>query len=104
MTRKRYDPTDAEQVAERQEIETLRQAQFKADWKWLLGDPRGKRIMSYLLAQTQWLGQSYVPGDALGTAYNEGRRSTAAIIYTTITQTGHDALGDILKELVGADG
>jgi hypothetical protein len=102
--RKTYDPNDPEQVEVRQREQTLAVVQARADWNWMLGDPRGRRILAGLLASFRFNASSYVPGDALATAYNEGARSCSAAIYATITQTGHDALVDILRELAAIDG
>ena len=105
MTRKRYDPTDPEQVAVRQEVETLRNEQRKADWKWMLDDPRGKRIMVDLLRQFRLFAPSYVPGDTMAMAFNEGMRASSAVLTNTILTIGsQEAVCDILKGLTDPNG
>lgn len=99
MARPKYDPNNEDHIQQRQENAALRKAQSEADWKWLLSDPRGVRIVVDLLDQFNLLGSSFVPGDPLATAFNEGKRACAIAINAGITTTRQEALVDVMQGL-----
>ena len=85
MTTRRYDPTDPEQASEWQQTEELRRAQLKADLNWLLSAPQGRRLLAKALVEYGLLGSSYAPGDALGSAFTEGKRAAAVDALAGVT-------------------
>lgn len=102
MTRK-YDPTDMEQVSERQQDAELRRQQIASDWDWFMSAPQGRRILGGILASCGMFGSSYVQGDALGTAYNEGKRAIGLQIYAGahagVTGNAHGhVIADLMHE------
>lgn len=52
----------------------------RADWRAVLAAPEGRRVLALILRQSNFLGASYAPGDALATAYNEGLRAVGRLI------------------------
>lgn len=74
-----HDPTD---VALEDEAAHLRQLAAErareiliGDFKWLMSNKRGRRYVHWQLEQARVFHQTFVPGDPLSTAFNEGRRS-----------------------------
>lgn len=104
MTRKRYDPNDEDQIAQRQKEQALRAQQRKADWEWFCADPRGRRILAEMLQDWRLFQMSHVPGDPLTTAFNEGMRACALATNAAITNTSQEALSEVLKGLTEANG
>ena len=102
MARK-YDPNNPDHVQQRQDDAALRKAQREADWHWLLSDPRGVRVCIDLLDQFGLLAPSFVPGDALATAYNEGKRSCAIAINGGITTARQTALVEVMQGLTASN-
>lgn len=88
----RYDPTDPDQVAQRQADAARAKQQVEADWEFLLRAPQGRRVLVALLTQSGFLHSSYVQGDALATAYGEGKREMGARIYSATTSVRQGAL------------
>ena len=57
----------------------------RADWSWLLADRRGRRILWGLMADAGLFRVSHT-GEALATAFNEGRRAIGlALLDKTLT-------------------
>lgn len=74
-----YDPTDLrgqdELKAEKANQERLAKEVEEGDWKWLMGKPRGRRIVWRLLAEAGVDRLSFNT-NALVMAFNEGNRSS----------------------------
>ena len=82
---RRYDPNDPDMVAERQQAVELRAAQEQADLEWLASAPQGRRLLSALFGAGGLMQSSFVPGDALASAFSAGRHSLALDAYLTLT-------------------
>lgn len=72
------DPTDI--TAEQESAPGLTPVEQEAKWEaddltWLMSSKRGRRVMWRLLENAGVYRLSYQPGDALGTAFNEGNRN-----------------------------
>lgn len=84
-----YDPTDlpAEQArtAEEDKAAELRRAQEAADWQFILGDARGRRIVWDLLARAGVFKVSFVP-DPYQTAFAEGGRNLGLTVLAKISE------------------
>jgi len=73
------DPTDLYED-EAREAEAMTSAEQEHLWEvsdlvWLMGSKRGRRVVWRLLKNAGVYRLSYVQGDALGTAFNEGNRN-----------------------------
>ena len=88
----RYDPTDPEQVDQRQADAARAKQQVEADWEFVLSTPQGRRVLTALLHHSGFLRASYVPGDALATAHGEGKREIGTLIYSAATLVKQGAL------------
>ena len=100
MSRRRYDPDDAEQVGERQQTAELQRAQLKADIDWLIASPQGRRLVSHLCSLGGMLSTPYVMGDPHGSAFSAGRHSLALDVYGTVTRIGDAASIALLMDEV----
>lgn len=67
------------------------------DIVWLMSNKRGRRIVHRLLDQAGIYHQSYT-GEALSTAFNEGRRSRGLKLIDVITTHCPDQYALLLKE------
>lgn len=95
-----YDPNDPEQVERRQETDELRRQQRDADWRWLIKDPRGQRLVADLIARSGFLAQSFAPGDPLQTAFSEGMRTIGQQIYNSVLLIEPEAWANIHRQIV----
>lgn len=97
-----YDPTDLD-------AELAQHAKAKADaeqelrWEiddlvWLMTSKRGRRVMWRLLTNAGVYRQSYVPGDAFGTAFNEGNRNQGSRLLALILEHASEAYGLMVQE------
>lgn len=60
-------------------------SQEGADYEWLMGDERGRRIVRAMLAASKVTQPSYIPGmDAMQMAFQEGNRNQGLRIQTLI--------------------
>lgn len=83
-----YDPTDLtaerERTAEEAKQADQKRQQESADWQFLLGDARGRRIVWGLLEKAGVFRVSF-SSDALQMAFNEGQRNlglgTLALVF-----------------------
>jgi len=84
-----YDPTDLDalnsQDTERAKSAEQKLAEEAADWRFVLGDQRGRRIVWALLARAGVFRVSYSP-EALQMAFNEGRREQGLYILSKVTE------------------
>lgn len=71
-----------------------------ADIRWLMGDPRGRRIARRLLTRGGVFQLSYT-GEPFGTAFREGARSAGLSLLGTLLRSAPEATARILA---GQDG
>jgi len=95
-----YDPYDSDQVSDRKVRSKARATQAQSDLKWVIDDPRGRRVLKRILDRTGWDAQAFVPGDALATAFREGQRNIGLSIRSDNTNLGHQAFMSILSESI----
>ncbi len=98
-----YDPSDPVSVEEEQAFRAARGAHRKEAWLWLVRDPRGRTVLADILLATGVDDQTFVPGQADLTAYNEGRRAVGLSLRRTISLNYAEFVSDIenqLRELV----
>jgi hypothetical protein len=76
------------------EAETARLTE-DADLKWLMGDPRGRRIARRLLERS-WLWSSTFTGDALGSAFREGERNVGLKLLARLIEAAPEATARII--------
>lgn len=92
------DPYDPDQVEQKRARRRAKVDGDQTDLQWLLADARGRRVLARILNETGIMRPSFTPGDPLGTAYNEGRRSIGIALNTVLTSVRDDALKIILQE------
>lgn len=63
----------------------LAQQQAEDDMRWLMGDPRGRRIVWDLLAEAGIFRSTYT-GDAISSAFNEGQRNAGIKLQARVMQ------------------
>ncbi len=75
-----FDPTDVnrqERDKQSRELDArLKRETEEADVRWLMGCKQGRRIVWRQLERTGVFRLSYAQGDAMATAFNEGKRNT----------------------------
>lgn len=69
-----------------------------ADLKWLMSSKKGRRVMWRLLIHAGVYRLSYVPGDALGTAFNEGNRNQGQRLLTLIQMHASEDYATMVQE------
>jgi len=69
------DESDSKVAEARAEALALARRQRAMDMRSVMATPSGRRFVWRYLNEMGVFGGSYAPGDALATAYNEGRRS-----------------------------
>ena len=77
-----------------------KKAQEIGDFRWLMGDPRGRRIARRLLEQAGIWRSSYT-GEPLGTAHREGERNVGLKLMTSLLEAAPEATARIIS---GQDG
>jgi len=80
-------------------VEDTRQQQLEAeaDLRWLITEFRGRRFLRRLLDDTGVFRSTFT-GEAIGAAFNEGRRNIGLQIVADVARTAPAALGSILTE------
>lgn len=78
----------------------LAQQQEEDDVRWLLGDPRGRRLVWGWLSDGGIFRSTYT-GEALSAAFNEGQRNAAIKLHA---QVMHHAPEQFIRMLVEAQG
>lgn len=95
------DPFDlaAQEQAESDRKEAAkRDAQTeKNDLKWLMADPRGRRIVRRWLSQAGVWRLSFT-GDPHTTAFNEGQRNGGLALFAKLSAVAPDRLAEMLIE------
>lgn len=96
-----FDPLDTHQRDAQREDEAKRRAlshkQEIADFKWLMGDPRGRRIVWRQLGAAGVFQSSFDP-TAMNMAFNEGRRSEGLRLLAQIHALCPDLYPTMMKE------
>lgn len=96
-----FDPLDTHQQDAQREDEAKRRAlsrkQEIADFKWLMGDPRGRRIVWRQLGAAGVFQSSFDP-TAMNMAFNEGRRSEGLRLLAQIHALCPDLYPTMMKE------
>lgn len=82
------DPHDDEQITARTKQRKARATQDQRDLQTIAALPEGNRLLQRILTLSGRDAASFVPHDALGTAYREGQRS----IGLHLTEWLNDAL------------
>lgn len=96
------DPADYGQHDEQPEASAERQlaeATEEADLKWLMANPRGRRIARSLLERSGVFRSSFT-GDAPSTFFREGERNVGLSLYAKLARY----VPERLAELNGKDG
>jgi hypothetical protein len=90
---------DAQAALSAQDAEKAkqRQAQAASDWRFVLGDKRGRRVVWGLLEKAGVFKVSYSP-EALQMAFNEGGRNIGLGILAAISEHAPDALRKMQSE------
>lgn len=89
--------TDAQAQRKAEERLKARREQQLDDWRWLLSEQRGRRLVFDLLEETGLLKSSYT-GDAGLSACAEGKRMVGVAIFETIKLADVGSLSLIFKE------
>ncbi len=96
-----FDPLDIDQQeddkAEADKLLELAAQQRANDFKWMMGDKRGRRIVWRQLSEAGVFQQSFHP-DALTMAFNEGRRSAGLRILDQVHTLCPDLYTTMMKE------
>lgn len=96
----RYDPTDINAAerreADQQSAQRVRKEQEASDFEWLMQDPRGRRLVRGLLAESQ-VDKDCFTGNS-STFYNEGKRSVGLHLEGKLKQYTLDHYCLMLKE------
>lgn len=96
-----FDPLDTaaiEREAEDRKAEAEREeATEESDLKWLMNDPRGRRIVRRWLSQAGVFRLSFT-GDAQATAFNEGQRNTGLRLFSQITRWTPERIAELMRE------
>jgi len=96
-----FDPLDTELQQAQRDAEAKRQElankQEVADFKWLMADPRGRRIVWRQLAAAGVFQSSFDP-TAMNMAFNEGRRSEGLRLLAQIHAQCPDLYVTMMKE------
>ncbi len=96
-----FDPNDPYQQEAAQEAADERRAlakqQSDADFKWLMADPRGRRIIWRQLSAAGVFQSSFDPA-AMTMAFNEGRRSEGLRLLAQVMELCPDLYATMMKE------
>lgn len=83
MSDRQFDTGDQRQVQRREKKAKLRRQRYDSDFRWLMGDERGRRLMWNWLSAARIYETSMAP-TAEGTAFNEGRRNAGLTLMADI--------------------
>lgn len=79
-----HDPNDHETITEHRKRHKARATQEQRDLHAIAALPEGNRLLRRIITLTGRDAASFVPGDALGTAYREGQRSVGLTLTSWI--------------------
>lgn len=101
--------TDHETPADRKKREAaelarkLREQQEEDDFRWLLADERGRRIVWNLLGEGGIFRASYT-GEAISSAHREGERNAALKLHAKVMQHAPQQFVRMLAEAITTPG
>lgn len=88
-----YDPLEAEQTQAAQADKAKRRAREEAeDFRWLVGNKRGRRIVWRMLERAGVFRTSFET-NAMATAFNEGRRDFGLYLLTSVQGARAETFG-----------
>ena len=93
-----FDAYDPDQVEERKTRRKAKADPDQMDLAWVASDERGRRVLRRILETCGLMAASYVPGDALGTAFNEGKRNIGMRLHLVLANAGEGTARAILAE------
>ena len=97
-----HDPFDSQAtdaVATEQELaQRLARDAELSDWLWLLAHKQGRRIVRRMLEYTGPLRQTFVPGDAPTSDFNEGVRNVGLWLTSELVATSPERYLVMLAE------
>jgi hypothetical protein len=71
---------------------------MRSDMRAVLNLAAGRRVLGAVLQASNLLRPSYAPGDALGTAYNEGLRAVGLWLKLEIDRADPEAFARLLNK------
>lgn len=77
---------------------TLAEQQHEDDTRWLMGDPRGRRLVWRWLADGGLFRASFIAGDSHATAFREGERNAALRLHAQVMQHAPEQFVRMLAE------
>ncbi|MFT9221918.1 hypothetical protein [Gluconobacter oxydans] len=98
-----YDPNDRDDVSERRTRRKAKASQEQRDIQRVCETAEGRRVLARILSATGRETASFTPGDALMTAYLEGKRSVGILLHAQIINAGDHLPRAILAENVQGD-
>lgn len=93
-----FDPYDQDQVEEKKIRRKAKAEPAQIDLAWVASDEKGRRVLRRIIEICGLMSGSYAQGDALATAYNEGKRNIGVQLHTAITSAGDGLDRAILSE------
>jgi hypothetical protein len=98
MSHELVTAADEERAIQDRHDADLRRAKLEADdWKWLMNQPRGRRLVWRLLSRAGIYRSSFT-GEALSSAFNEGERNLGLRINALLTEHCPASYGKMLVE------
>ena len=94
-----FDPLDYGQHSEEGEASAdreLAELTEEADLKWLVADPRGRRIARRLLERSGVFRSSFT-GEALSTSFREGERNVGLGFLALVTRHAPEGLAELMN-------
>lgn len=58
-----------------------------ADWRWVMADARGRRVINEILGVTEMFGEVFHPSGSVAN-FNLGKRKVGLIIYSVLEEAG----------------
>lgn len=98
MTDAPYSADDPAQVKRRSGRAKLAVEQRLKDWRWLLADRRGRRVVWSLLEEAGVFRSSFDPDRAQVTAFHEGQRNAGLRILNAVMQADAEAFVTMQRE------
>lgn len=92
---------DLKESSQAKDQRTLRREQFESDFRWLMEDPRGRRLVFRLLSEMGLFRCTYDSGikeTALEMAFREGQKNLGYKLIARINGLCPDAYFEMLKE------
>lgn len=89
---------DPKWLGRRKRASERRESRDRDDLRWVMADARGRRFVQRLLASAGVYRLSYVRGDAMETAFNEGRRNLGNELLARIELAASEKLAIMMQE------